>query len=70
MFQFLDPGTTLTDKQCNSIIGLLLGAATKDLEQTRIAVIQLLENHVLNQGVLNGVAAALTGDIKAEVGIK
>lgn len=70
MFSFLDPGTTLNDKQCNAIIGLLLGAATKDLELTRFSAIQLLENHSLNFGVLTGVAAALTGDIKAEVSLK
>jgi len=51
-------------------MGLLLGAAINDLELTRFAAIQLLENHALNFGVLTGVAAAVTRDTKAEVSLK
>ncbi len=56
----------LSNKQYNAILGLLLGAAINDFTLIRFSVLTMLEGHVINLPMLDGLAAAIVNDINAE----
>ena len=66
----IDLASILTTEECHLLLGVMLGASTKDFRLLRYCVVTLLQDHQLNLNLLDGIGATLMNDLKSLTQIK